>query len=281
MGATGWRDRTTCALWVAILGALILLVPDRALAQGGPPLITDDPDTPGPGYWEINLASIVERARSARRIEAPLADINYGVGARIQLKFEIPWLSGSETGQPMQAAPGNANMGVKWRFLGAEGQRIAWSTYPQLEVNTGHRAVSNGLVEEGRRFFLPTELTVQMGSVEINGEVGRTFVQNGEDGWVYGISTEIEFDGGFELLGELHGEQNRPAPTELIVNIGGRKHLTRQLRLLMAAGTGVHGSEDDRVRLRIYVGLQLNLPDEYTLSQRRSVDIKPLNSRGR
>ena len=42
---------------------LILLVfffcvflPLRVLAQGGPPLITDDPGTPGDGHWEINIA---------------------------------------------------------------------------------------------------------------------------------------------------------------------------------------------------------------------------------
>jgi len=45
---------------VGSLAILILLVPARAFGQGGPPLITDDPDTPGPGYWEINLAAIVE-----------------------------------------------------------------------------------------------------------------------------------------------------------------------------------------------------------------------------
>jgi len=269
------------ARWAAIVVAVILLVPDRALAQGGPPLITDDPDTPGPGYWEINLATIVERAKSSRRIEAPLADINYGVGVRIQLKFEIPWLSGGESGQPMQAAPGDSTIGVKWRFLGSEQLRVAWSIYPQLEVKTGHWAVANGLVEEGRRFLLPTELTVRMGRVEINGEAGRSFVQNGDDGWIYGVSTEIEFDGDFELLGELHGDRNGAAPTELIVDIGGRKPLTRRSKLLVSVGTGVHATEDDRVRLRLYVGLQFNLPDQYILSRRSPVVKRPIDSRGR
>jgi hypothetical protein len=281
MRPTRWRDRQKKVLCAAIVGAVFLLVPHRVMAQGGgPPLITDDPDTPGPGYWEVNLATVVEKAKSAKRIEAPLADINYGVGTRIQLKFEIPWLSGGEAGRPMQAAPGNSAVGVKWRFLGQEGMRIAWSIYPQLEINTGHSAVANGLVEEGRQFFFPTELTVQVGRFEFNGEVGRTFVQNGDDGWTYGISNEIEFNG-FELLSELHGERNGQAPTELIVDVGGRKQLARRIKLLLAAGTGVHGSDEDRVRLRLYVGLQFNLPDQYILESRRPVDKKPLNSRVR
>jgi hypothetical protein len=39
---------------VATLATAFLPAP--AFAQGGPPLITDDPDTPGPGHWEINIA---------------------------------------------------------------------------------------------------------------------------------------------------------------------------------------------------------------------------------
>jgi hypothetical protein len=87
--------------------AVLVLFPAAALAQGGPPLITDDPDTPGPGYWEINVVSILEKSRLERRLEGPLADINYGVGRRIQLKFEMPWLSVRETGMPGEAVPGN------------------------------------------------------------------------------------------------------------------------------------------------------------------------------
>ena len=245
------------------LGLIIILIlfPASALAQGGPPLITDDPDTPGPGYWEINLAGILEKSQLERRLEAPLADINYGVGQRIQLKFEVPWLSVGETRLPDQMGLGNSTVGVKWRFLGQEGQRIAWSTYPQLEFNTGHAMAEKGLLDEGRQFLLPTELTLQKGRLEINGEVGRNFVQEGDDEWVFGVATEVEF-AALELVGELYGEQSGPAAAELIVNVGGRQKLTRQLTLLVAAGRGVRGPADERPHLRLYVGLQFNLPHE-------------------
>src|SRR5437773_4740578 len=109
------------ALFVGpLLVAALASLPVTALAQGGPPLITDDPDTPGPGYWEINIGAVVEKSRALRHTEAPLADINYGLGKRIQLKFEIPWLSEHETGHPIQAQLGASNSGVKWRFLGQE-----------------------------------------------------------------------------------------------------------------------------------------------------------------
>jgi hypothetical protein len=68
-----------------------LLAP--AFAQGGPPLITDDPDTPGPGHWEINIAVLMEKIHSERRVEVPRVNLNYGVGRRIPLKFEMPWVA--------------------------------------------------------------------------------------------------------------------------------------------------------------------------------------------
>jgi len=40
------------------LTALFGLAPLASWAQGGPPLVTDDPDTPGNGRWEINVAAI-------------------------------------------------------------------------------------------------------------------------------------------------------------------------------------------------------------------------------
>src|SRR5439155_2538760 len=72
--------------------ALLALGGRDARAQGGPPLITDDPDTPGPGYWEINLAGVVARHPGSQSADLPRVDANYGAGRRVQLKFEVPWV---------------------------------------------------------------------------------------------------------------------------------------------------------------------------------------------
>jgi hypothetical protein len=56
--------------------------------QGGPPMITDDPGTPGPGKFEINLAIAFERRPSEVAFDAPAIDINYGVGENIQLTLQ-------------------------------------------------------------------------------------------------------------------------------------------------------------------------------------------------
>ena len=76
-------------------------------AQGGPPLITDDPGTPGDGNWEINLAFTAEKRKTERLYESPILHINYGLGERIQLKYEVPWLILDESGKHTKTGLGN------------------------------------------------------------------------------------------------------------------------------------------------------------------------------
>ena len=250
----------TLTLLVALF-AIVLPAPARA--QGGPPLITDDPDTPGPGYWEINLSTFLERSLHSSTIETPRLDANYGVGERIQLKFEVPWLRESEDSS-IQTGAGNVVTGVKYRFIGREGKTIAWSVYPQFEFNTTHASVTKGLVEDGPQLLLPTELTLEILHVEINGEAGRTFAETGGGGWIYGVSTEGHVVPRLELVAEVHGERPKDGSTEWIVNFGARPKLTRQMILMLAIGRGLTGPADERPRLLFYTGLQFNLPGLYS-----------------
>jgi hypothetical protein len=257
--------RWATALFISL--ALVFFVVSTAQAQGGPPLITDDPDTPGPGYWEINIPMIMESSPEGRHFDAPFPDINYGVGKRIQLKFEMPWVTLDQPGQPIRTGIGNSNSGVKWRFLGQEEKVVSWSIYPQLEMNSSESSAAKGLVERHAQFFLPTEVTVQKGRFEINGEVGRIFIRGGKDGWAAGVTTEIEIGPRLELLGELHAKKEGELPTSDIVDVGARTAISEKIWLLGAVGTGVNGGSEERVHLRIYAGVQFNLPKQYHSGQ--------------
>ena len=57
---------------------LVAAVARVAFGQGGPPMITDDPGTPGNGKWENNLASIFEHRPNETSIDVPAIDLNYG-----------------------------------------------------------------------------------------------------------------------------------------------------------------------------------------------------------
>jgi hypothetical protein len=61
---------------------------DIALGQGGPPMITDDPGTPGNGKWKNNFAIAFEHRPGETAYNVPAIDLNYGVGDHIQLTLQ-------------------------------------------------------------------------------------------------------------------------------------------------------------------------------------------------
>jgi hypothetical protein len=205
----------------------------------------------------------MEKVRGQRRVEGPRVDLNYGLGHRIQLKFETPWVALWNGAQGAVSGIGNATVGVKWRFIGQEGESIAWSIYPQFDFTIAHSSVTKGIAQGGRRFLMPTEITVEMFHLEINGEVGRNFVENGPGSWIFGLSTEGHVLPRLELLAELHGEHVTDERTGLIAVGGGRLKLTPRLIVLMALGLSVRSVPSEGSRTYAYIGLQLNLPHQY------------------
>src|SRR4029453_6711024 len=121
-------------------------------AQAGPPFVTDDPEPPPPGGWEINVPFILEHASGETEMDAPLFDLNYGL-PDIQLKLEIPIKIVQEDGNGTAAGAGDALIGGKWGFFNTENSQLQLGVYPQLLVPTGDH--SRGLGEGQPGFVLP------------------------------------------------------------------------------------------------------------------------------
>src|SRR5271167_3975473 len=83
------RRRST-GMVIAAFFLLMAALSGNAHAQGGPPFRTDDPETPGNKHWEINFGWIGDRNPAAGAYQVPDLDINYGLGNRVQLKYELP-----------------------------------------------------------------------------------------------------------------------------------------------------------------------------------------------
>ena len=49
-----------------------------SIARAGPPFVTDDPEVPPVGGWEINIPFTLQRTPGTTDIQAPLFDLNYG-----------------------------------------------------------------------------------------------------------------------------------------------------------------------------------------------------------
>src|SRR2546425_6690273 len=252
-----------------VMGSMVLLLflvgvgvatpPRRVIAQGGPPLITDDPETPGNGHWEINVAWTLSQKQNERLFAIPLIDINYGLGQRIQLKAEVPWLVLQERRGGIQSGIGSANFGVKWRFLDKDRHGFAMSTYPQLEIRTSASSVRRGLIEQGSELLLPIEISRELGPVTIDGEVGYQVVQREKDEVLYGLVVGGEINKRLELVGEIHGTAKRNfAEDELIFNVGGRFKMSKHYTLLFSSGRSLRRAVTGQPTLLAYVGCQFN-----------------------
>ena len=84
-------------------------------AQGGPPFYTNDPGTPGPFDWEINVAYTPFFHSNQSVSHTPDVDINFGIGDHVQLTYENAWLRVQNPGMPVKFGLGQSNPGVKWR----------------------------------------------------------------------------------------------------------------------------------------------------------------------
>ena len=241
------------------IAAHTLLLATPAHAQGGPPLITDDPGTPGNGKWEINIPFTLERTRHTKTFETPRLDFNYGWGDHVQVKYEVAYTIVDEKDRGSHGGVGDSLIGYKWRFLDEDQHGFAMSIYPQLEFNTPPGVERRGVEESGTNFFLPIEIGKTIGSFELAAEMGYEFVQHDKDQWEYGFVVGYPATKVLELLGEIHGNVDQDfRRNDLIINIGTRWQLNETVTVLLSVGRSLR-SFDDSPTLLVYAGLRFNL----------------------
>ena len=242
----------------AALLALLAFMPCTTLAQGGPPMVTDDPDTPGNGHWEINLAAIGNHGPGLAEMTLPDADINYGLGDHLQLKLDTAWLVADEAGRGVISGAGAPDLGVKWRFLDRESAGVAVSTYPSLIFNYAASSPNRGLTNPGRQFFLPIEASTRIGAWAMDGEVGRNFASEIPGSWAVGYILAREFAPGMVFMAEVR-ESLAPHDIQTLVNLGTHLQLNDALNFIAALGRDIGPHTWDREDILFYLGLQLEL----------------------
>lgn len=240
----------------------LLLSPCAAHAQGGPPFLTNDPGTPGDGHWEINVAAAQTLVHGIDSYQVPQFDFNYGVGERVQLTYEVPYVIDSMPGQARHGGWGNAYPGLKWRFLdqGEDGWQAA--TFPQLETGAAVPAQQRGIASPGPRFLLPFEAARKIGPVDLDVEAGYYFPKQGLRERFVGLVAGHPFGERLELDAELYDDRAiGGAPRYTLLDLGGRYRLTRGLNALFMAGRSVTGAAGGGPTFIGYFGVQVLLKD--------------------
>ena len=240
-------------LWFAPLTALSL----PAAAQGGPPFITNDPGTPGDGNWEINIMAYSERHPAARIFNAPILDLNYGVGSRVQLTYEVPYVVVGTEGGPTRSGLGKSVAGVKWRFYDSDERKLSISIFPQLEFNNPDSSLQRGLVDYDTRFYLPVEISKKVGPIEVNPEAGYIFASGKGEGWFTGLVVLREINKRMELAAEFYNSANTDGTNRWnTYDGGGRYKLGEHFILLFMAGRSFAGPSSSEPQLFGYLGMQ-------------------------
>jgi hypothetical protein len=247
---------------VVIVAAMLAGASGPARAQGGPPMVTDDPDTVPIGHWEINLAAIGTQVPGLRQLSLPDADINYGLSEHTQLKLDTPWLLSKADGAGVQSGLGGTDLGLRWRFIDRARAGFAMSIYPQVLVNALPGSYRRGLTAAGSTWFLPIEASTEIAGFGVDGEVGRYLASSPltralqPDAWAAGLILSRECLPELECLAEI---RNTIAPHDVqtLINLGGRRKLNDALTLLFALGHDFGPAAYDHQELLFYLGVQV------------------------
>src|SRR5580658_8579832 len=238
------RSESTVVFWGQVL-ILFLLVfaSDSARAQGGPPYYTNDPGTPGPFNWEINIGYMPFFYSDQNVSHVPDVDINFGVGERIQLTYENAWLRVKNSASPTKFGFGQSNPGVKWRFYDAGDNGLAVSVFPQLFLNNPNDAVRRGITPASQTFLLPFEFAKKFGPVDVDYELGHEFTK------------KLEMDVEFYSQGTFHPSAYQPT-----LELGARYKIHSPIILLLMSGRSFEPASPNQSYFVGYFGLQFLLP---------------------
>jgi hypothetical protein len=227
----------------------------------GPTLLTEDPGTPGPRAWEINLGLTGEHRPGEKAFAGPILDLNYGLGPAMQIKYMVAWLWLRPAGSAREDGLGNSLAGLKWRFWEDKVAGRAASVFPQFEFRTpGSDAARGGLVPDENTLLLPVQWQLRAAGCDLLLEAGRALPSKSAAGWYGGVALLRVLPGGTELAAELNWQADHGLHrTELVANLAVMVPLTERAGLLVTVGRELHNHNAPRANLLGYVGCQLSL----------------------
>jgi hypothetical protein len=231
------------------LGWLVLV----GTAEAGPPFVTDDPEVPPVGGWEINIPFTLNRTPGSSQMQTPLLDMNYGL-PQLQIEFDIP-VAVSSGPKRTTAGLGDLLYGIKWRFFEDEKTQTQVAIYPQMFAPTGNYRERLG---GGRpNYILPLLAEKSWDKWTLYGNVGYRLqtALSERNYWYAGSVLQRDITDRLNLGVELFGNtatvsNGRP---DIAFNLGGSFKFEEHLNFIFAAGRDVVGD----THAMFYMGLQI------------------------
>ena len=226
------------------------------MTVSSPPMVSNDTGTPGPNNWELNFTVTGAIAADRKSFELPLLDINYGVGEKIQLTFEVPYslsraASFDDAGKPTTTTlrgVGNSGASVKIRVYENKTRGLSLAFFPKLEFRLpGSRLEADGgTATRDTNAIFPALVTWEFAHVSFsaNGGVEKSSADPRAD-YFASIGAGIRLTGKLALLGEIAGQElDRGDGRRILLNAGFRRKISGTLSLVASAGRDLRAGGD-------------------------------------
>jgi hypothetical protein len=240
---------SACALVFACMSAAV---------HAGPPFQTDDPEPVERGHVEINLIGQSTRD-TAGTGGSVVAEVNVGCAAETQCHVALPRAFDRPTGGPAQAGLGDAELGIKYRFLDRPDDGWSAAVYPTLLLPTGdaHRGLGNGRAQ----LLLPAWVQKTVGDWSMDAGVAWLVdrAPGARDSWYQGVLLQRAFGDRFTLGAELfHRSSTTPGDPDVTgIDLGAILRVAPHQNVLFSAGRGLVHPEADRASLFLAYQLEM------------------------
>ncbi|MDQ3563533.1 MAG: transporter [Pseudomonadota bacterium] len=236
--------------WVCLIGGGWV-----APSLAGPPFITNDPDPPEIGQWELILPATLKRNGDGRVSgELVTIDVNYGYDRYTQLSVELPIPYAEGRDGTRQFGVGDVLMEYKRRF-GTDETQGYLGINPQITLPTGSER--HGLGTGRVTLQLPLLYQRRWGDNWFYGDL-RYKWHAGEEGksyWFLGVALERRLNEKLKLGAELFGTTPQSAEDtfNLGFNLGGRYRWDPERELIASIGRSIFDEPD----LTLLIGVKI------------------------
>jgi len=168
------------------------LLAAAAVARGGPPFATDDPEPVEFRHWEVYFASQYAHGPDGSSGTFPQLEVNYGLVPDVQVHVIAPVAFDAPSGSSRRYGYGDTELGVKYRFVKEADSTPQIGVFPLVELPTGTQ--SQGLGSGHTQVFLPVWLQRKFGRWTTYG--GGGYWINPGDGnrgwWFTGLLVQLQ-----------------------------------------------------------------------------------------
>lgn len=234
------------------IGAFVFV---SAIAQAGPPFVTDDPEPVDYHHWEVYLASQYEHGDEGATGTLPHLELNYGALPNLQLHLIAPAAFDAPSGETRHYGYGDTELGAKYRFVDETDSHPQVGIFPLVELPTGSNA--RGLGAGHTQVFLPVWLQKTFGSWTTYGGAGY-WINPGagnRNWWFTGWLLQKKLSEDFTLGAEIFHEtaQSGMGRSDTKANIGVIWDLDETRHILASVGPTIQGPSG----YQAYVAFQL------------------------